>query len=343
MNEKLYYQQIDEYLETVDLQFLYGKSVLITGATGMIGSALIDLLLRNNEKQSSHIHIYALGRNYEKAAKRFNKYWSSKDFSFIQHDVVEKFPEDMFCDYIIHAASNAYPGVFAVDPVGTMAANFIGMYNILKLGRSTQVKRILYISSGEIYGDTTKNKKGESDYGYIDDMQVRSCYPISKRAAETLCVAFSKQYGISTLIVRPSHVYGPTMLDSDNRAVSSFLRDVAAGRDLVMQSEGTVIRSYTYVLDVCSALITVLAKGQSMEAYNVAGDHVVSIKQIAETIAALGHRKVIIDLPKSPDYNTLGFTTITRQVLDNRKLSSLGWKEKMDLSRGLKSTLHILA
>lgn len=341
MRWERYREQLQAYARDVNVSEGFTGNVLVTGATGMIGSALVDLLLALNDAGKSHVRVTAMGRSEEHGRQRFAWCWARYDFTFLAHDVTQPFSTEATFEFIVHAASNAYPQAFAADPVGTMTANFSGVYNLLELARSVHTKRVLYVSSAEVYGELDKPKKAETDYGFVDPLKARSCYPNSKRAAETLCVAYSEQYGINTVIVRPGHVYGPTMTDSDNRAVSEFLRCAATGTPIVMRGTGNVIRSYTYVVDVATAILTVLHKGERATAYNIADDRVdVSIRQIAKYLAELGRVPWKQEIPA--DARKLGYTTITRQVLDASRLHDLGWECRTDIRTGLRETLEML-
>lgn len=252
-----YEYHVIDMLKDIDFSFLRNKVILITGATGMIGSALVDMLLLANRYYDLQLQIYAVGRSSEHAKKRFSYSWHKPDvFHFLQHDVIDPFLCPLKVDVIVHAASNAYPAVFKDFPVETMLANFYGTHNLLNLARKNGAD-FVFISSGEVYGEIDKLVKDESDYGYVDSMEYRSCYPNSKRASETLCASYVKEYGVRALVARPSHVYGPTMTESDNRVVSDFIRRGKQGRPVVLKSTGSTVRSYTYVLDVCSGLLEI--------------------------------------------------------------------------------------
>ena len=211
---------------------------------------------------------------------------------------------------------------------------------MLDLAKQNKAK-FLFVSSGEIYGEVDKATKSEQDYGYVDSMQSRSCYPNSKRAAETLCAAFADEYGVDVVVVRLSHVYGPTMTDSDNRVSSDFIRKAKAGENLVMHSTGATVRSYTYVLDVVSGMLCALQKGKNGEAYNVADENkIVSIKQLAEITASVGDVLFYVDVS---EINDKGATSISRQVMSGNKLKALGWKCNYDFFDGVKLTLNSLS
>ena len=330
---RYYEQHVSDFFENVEMDFLQGKTVLISGVTGMIGSAIADALCMAGK----NIRVLGMGRSKERATKRFAYPWfTAENFRFIEHDVINKCFVDEPIDFVIHAASPAYPAAFAKYPVETMTANFLGTLNLLELAKENKA-RLLFVSSGEIYGEVDKDIKEEQDYGFIDSMQPRSCYPNSKRAAETLCSAYADEHGVEAVVVRLSHVYGPTMTDSDNRVSSDFIRKAKLGQNLILHSTGTTVRSYTYVLDAVSGIICALQKGKSGEAYNIADENkVVSIRQLAEITAKAGNVSFVIDVPETADK---GATSITRQVMSGGKLQDLGWKCYFDYFCGVEATL----
>ena len=283
-----------------------------------------------------------MGRNKEKLEKRFGEYAKKKEFHYILQDVVYPLEMEESFDFLIHGASNANPGEYVQHPVETMLANFDGMKNILEYARKCKAKRVLYISSSEVYGKKTDNTPyGENDYNYVDILNFRACYPSSKRAAETLCAAYKKEYGIDSVIVRPGHIYGPTMTNSDNRASSQFPRDVLEGKNIIMKSQGSQLRSYCYVLDCVSAIITVLLNGESGEAYNISNvKSIATIRQIAECFASTGKKKVVFDIPTETEKQ--GYNLMQNSSLTSDKLEQLGWHGIFDLKTGVAHTLKCL-
>lgn len=313
-------------------------NILVTGATGLVGSSIIDLLMKHTVK---NCHIYASGRNESRAKTKFSKYYGKENFHFFRYDVEKPLESEIKFDYIIHAASNASPNFFANNPVGVIMSNIIGTKNLLDYGREHGMKRFLYISSGEVYGNGDVEKWHETDSGYVDCMTMRSCYPTSKRAAETLCVAYAKQYDVDVVVARLCHTYGPNFTEQDNRAYAQFFIKALQGEDIVLKSTGDQYRSWLYVEDCASAILTILLNGQSCEAYNVADEvSCVTIKELAEKIAKLGKVKVVFDLPS--DIERKGFSVIKKATFDTSKLLDLGWKAKYSLDEGLKSTFEKL-
>ncbi len=315
---------------------LSGASILITGATGLVGSCLVDVLMAHAQRDFA---VYAAGRNAERAAERFAEYMSSHDFHFIQYDVCEPLDADIPFDYIIHAASNASPNFFASSPVEVMKSNFIGTDLLLSYGRTHGMKRFLYVSTGEVYGEGDGRVFTEDYSGYVDCTKPRSCYPSSKRASETLCASYIAEYGVDAVIARPCHVFGPHFTESDNRVYAQFIRNILHGEDIVMKSKGEQYRSWCYVVDCASALLYILLKGECGEAYNIAdGKSNITIRQLAELVAAIGKKKVVMQLP--PDSEARGYNPVTRSVYDTKKLLSLGWTPKHSMEENMITTIY---
>lgn len=341
---KLYREDLINSVSNIThIEQLNGSNILITGASGMIGSFLVDALLYCNELLSCNINIYAMGRNKISLEKRFKSYSNNPFFHILEHDVTLPISYNVMFDYIIHAASNAYPQAFSTDPIGTIMANVWGVYNLLEYSKQKGIDRFLFISSGEVYGQGSNEIDGFDEVysGYIDNLSVRSCYPNSKRTAETLCVSYMQQYNIDTIIARPCHTYGPTATLNDNRASSQFINDVINDNDIIMKTQGMQLRSYCYISDCVSGILTILINGKSGNAYNIANkESNITIRQLAETIASIAGKKVIYDLTNEAD--KLGYNPVTKSVLKADKLENLGWSAKYDIRRGINRTIEIL-
>lgn len=317
---------------------LSGTNILVTGATGLIGGCLVEALMMNPRRD---YQVYASGRNEERAKARFKDYVDNPAFHFVQYDVMQPLQSDVHFDYVIHAASNASPNFFAQKPVEVIKSNIDGVAHLMEYGLSHGMKRFLYVSSGEVYGEGDGRTFTEDYSGYVNPTSPRSCYPSSKRAAETLCVSYAAEYGADVVIARPCHTYGPHFTEQDNRVYAQFIRNVLRGEDIVMKSTGEQFRSWCYVVDCVSALLHILLKGTSGEAYNIAdADSNISIRELAETIAAIGGRKVVIDLPDADEKR--GFNPVTKSVFSTDKLNSLGWKPQNHISTGMNNTIKEL-
>lgn len=338
---KLYIEDIDRVLKhIVGIEGLYNKNILVTGATGTIGSFVADTLIRLNQKKNANNRIYLGGRSVEKLRHQFG---IQEKVFFLRYDMNDLIEFDVQIDYVIHAAGNAHPAAFNSNPVGTTMGNIESTYRLLEYLRKHGGKRLLYVSSGEVYGqgDISLESFNESYLGYVDVLAPRSCYPLSKRMTENLCSSYWKQYGVESVIVRPCHTYGPYMTKTDNRAHAQFFHNALKGENIVLKSAGTQMRSYNYVADCVAALFSVLEKGNPGESYNLANPQSrLTIAELAEKIAIAGKSKVIFEIPNLVDIANQ--SPISKQVLNSSKIEKLGWKPAFSIIEGINHTLNIL-
>ena len=318
------------------------KTILISGATGMIGSFLIDVLMN---RKDLNVHVYALGRNEEKAKNRFAEYWEDSRFDFIACNINESLdlPQVEKAEFIFHAASNTHPVAYATDPIGTVTTNIIGTNNLLEFGASHGNERFIFASSVEIYGENKGDTElfSEDYLGYIDCNTMRAGYPESKRAGESLCQAYIAQKGMDIVIPRLSRTFGPTILKSDTKAISQFIKKGVAGEDIILKSEGTQLYSYTYVADAVSGVLACLFYGACGEAYNVSDPSCdITLKDLAGVIAEFAGKQVVFEIPDAVE--SAGYSKATKALLDPKKLNALGWKAHYSMKDGLVRTIQIL-
>lgn len=339
----LYLEDI-EYVCGLNLPWekLQGKSVLLSGATGLVGSFLVDVLL----SKGIDCTVYALGRSEEKARARFSKWENDPHYIFIPYDINKPLnrPDLGTIDYVLHMASNTHPMQYSTDPIGTITTNIIGVQNMLEFAVEHHATRFVFTSSNEIYGENRGDvEMFDEDYcGYINSNTMRAGYPESKRCGEALCQAYKAQKGLDVVIPRPTRSYGPTMLMSDTKAISQFIRKGIAGEDIVLKSAGTQYYSYTYMADAVSGLLYVLLKGENGEAYNIADERSdIMLKDLAATIACIAGKKVVFEIPDAVE--AAGYSTATKARLDGSKLKDLGWSAKYDIQSGMERTILILS
>lgn len=337
MNQ-LYRSALENIVDAVEAD---GYSFLITGASGLIGSCLIDLLMLANEKGYKN-HVFALGRSAKKLEAKFSDYLNSNYFHVIEQDICSPINDNLNIDYIIHAASNADPISYAKYPVETMKTNLLGIINVLEYAILHPSCRVELLSTFEVYGDAGADEYKEDEVGFLDFNALRACYPESKRAAETIARCYNDEYNVDVTIGRLSSIYGPTMAEDDSKAHAQFLRNALAGKDIVLKSKGEQKRTYCYVLDAVTGILAILFHGKKGEAYNVSNENsIVTIAELAQIIAEECNRAVVFDIPS--EIESKGFSKPQNCILDNNKLRNLGWQAKYDIRKGIEECLSILS
>lgn len=345
--------QIPEYIEDLDyccdqplpwVEFSQ-KVVLISGATGMIGTFLVDVLMRKNE-QGLDCKVVALGRSREKAAARL-PYFERDEFQFIEANInARDFALKESVDFVIHLASTTHPVAYANEPVDTIESNIMGLSNLLGcLASQERAKegRALFASSVEVYGENRCDTElfDEKYSGYIDCNTLRAGYTESKRLGEAMCQAYIKQYGLDIIIPRLPRTYGPTMLWSDTKAISQFIKNGIQGEDIVLKSKGDQLYSYLYVADTVSAILWCLLEGSSGEAYNAADWRSdITLAKLASCVAGVSGTEVVFDLPDATE--AAGYSKATKALMNADKLKALGWTAGFDIGEGVKRTMSIL-
>ncbi|MBW1640526.1 NAD-dependent epimerase/dehydratase family protein [Microbacterium resistens] len=323
---------------------LFGASVLVTGASGMLPSYTVLTLLTLNDRHDAGITVYGLVRNGEKARTVLADIIDRSDFHLVVQDVSEPLTLDAPIDYVVHGASAARPSSHAADPVGTIRANLTGTFNMLDLCVRKQTRGFVFMSSAEVYGAQPEGTEliSENSYGGIDVLNPRACYSEGKRAAETISVAYAAQYGLTCRIVRFGHIYGPGMALDDGRVQADFAANVVNGRDIVLNSDGTAVRTYTYVSDAIAGMFTALLRGTET-AYNVADPAgLVSIRRLAELFTHV-RPELGLKLIFTNEADSRVFHPVKAQGLDSARLAALGWKAEVSLPSGLERMVTALS
>ena len=321
---------------------LKSSSILLSGATGLIGSLLVDAILYKNAHDGLDCRVIALGRSREKAQARFGYCWDDPCFQFIECDINQ--PAALpAADYVLHLASHTHPVAYATDPIGTITANIVGTQNMLDVAVRSGAKRFLFASSNEVYGENRGDAElfDEAYCGYIDCNTLRAGYPESKRCGEALCQAYKRQKGLDVVIARLTRSFGPTLQMDDTKALTQFLKNGLHKENIVLKSAGTQYYSYTYAADAVTGLLTVLLKGENGAAYNVADTSCdIRLRDLAKMIAELSGTEVVFDLPSETE--AAGFSKATKARLDGSRLRALGWRVQYSLQEAIGQTLQIM-
>lgn len=334
---KKYLNEISLFSNSLDLSFFDNKSILISGACGLVMSYFIDTLLAHKDL---NCRIFAIIYS-DTDKERFSS--CDKRLNFLYGDVTDLnvfkgFNEKV--DIIISGASIVDPKGYKEKPIETMTINILGTKNLLDIASRNNAVFLL-ISSCEVYGISGEDSLSEESYGIVDPLDVRSCYNESKRASETLAVSYATEKGIKCLIARLSRTFGPTQSPKDTKALSQFMRNAILGENIVLKSDGEQIFSYTYVQDIVRGLLVILTKGSNMNAYNVCNRETLRLKEIAEICSSYKNEKVSFDL-SDDGLNKAGYSKTRFAIQDPSKLEELGFKAVVPLKDAILNTIEIL-
>lgn len=323
---------------------LEGKTLFLSGASGMLGSFLIDVLMKRNQglEPSCRCRLIALSRNEAVLRERFSRWAEMEELQMIAGDVSHPLPADIKADYFIHAASTTHPRAYSTEPINTVLSNILGTRNMLDAAAICGA-RFLLLSSVEIYGEN----RGDCEYftedycGYLNCNTLRAGYPEAKRVSEAMCQAWIQEKGVDACIVRLPRSYGPTMRMSDSKAIAQFIKNGLLGEDIVLKSAGTQNYSYLYTYDAVMGLLLLLLKGECGSAYNL-GDKGsdITLRDLAKTIASVCGCHVTFGEADSTE--SKGYSTATKALMDASKARELGWESEYTLASGMGETVSIL-
>lgn len=305
---------------------LEGKTIAITGSTGLLGACMVHCLLALKAQRGVNLHVVAIARNMEKAVRLFGE--EREELSYYQYDFssTEPFQPKRKVDYLFHFAAPTASKDFVEKPVETMNTVYMGMQNILNYAEQTKLESLVLASTLEVYGTITDDSTPltEDKQGYLDPMATRSSYPLAKRAAEALCHNYAVEKQVKVKVARLAQTFGAGVSKQDNRVFAQFARSVIHDEDIILHTTGELSRCYCYTTDAISAMLYILLKGEDGTAYNVANEATyISIRQMAELVAKTfnpDHVHVVIEKQEG-----LGYSPTTKLRLDTQRIQSLGW------------------
>lgn len=341
----IFTEDIEQICALPLMEELRGKTVLVTGATGLIGQTIVSALLRCGENEKPEeakepVHVIACVRDEDKARRMFGSA-DRGNLQLLISDILSM-PTDRLTqrvDYMIHAASQTSSRAFVDEPVETIFTAIDGTRRALQFAKNNDVKCFVYLSTMEVYGTPSDDEKIDEKHGTdLDTMQPRSCYPESKRLCEILCASWQKEYGLPVRVLRLTQTFGPGVRCDDGRVFAEFARCAMEKRDIVLKTAGLTCRSYLYTADAASAILTVMLRGEDGQAYNAANESTYcSIREMAELVAAeCADGKIGVRIEAAEDPSKLGYAPTLHMNLDTSKLRALGWKP----SRGLADTFR---
>jgi UDP-glucuronate decarboxylase len=301
--------------------------ILLTGAAGFLGSHLSERLVLEGH------HVFGLDDLSTGSLKNLENLRDNSNFTFIEHDVRE--PISLEVDAILNFACPASPVHYQADPVRTIETNFLGIINLLHLARNTGAK-ILQASTSEVYGDPTESPQKETYWGNVNPIGIRSCYDEGKRAAETLCFDYKRQYGVDARVIRIFNTYGPNMAIGDGRVVSNFIVQALRGEDITIYGDGSQTRSFCYVTDLVDGIYRMLTHPELQNSpINLGNPHEFSMLELAKLVIEQTNSKskiTFLDLPQDDPKQRKPDISLAKLVLN--------WKPSIELRAGVQKTIN---
>lgn len=320
MNNSIFEEDIKNIINDFDMSVFDGKTILVTGATGLIGKLCVKSLLNSGY----NTQVIALVRDEEKAKNIFGE---SKRLTYLVQDINQRINTTKRVDYIIHAASTTSSKDFVEKPVETIYTAINGSRNVLEFAKNKRLEGMVYLSSLEIYGVNEKENIKERDYGYIDILNPRSSYSESKKMVETMCISYGTEYGVPVKIARLAQTFGAGVSISDNRVFAQFAKAIINKENIVLHTKGETKRNYCYTTDAVRGIFTILTKGENNNAYNVANEN--SYCSISEMAHLLENEYTKVEY-KIDEVNR-GYNPTVKIALNTEKLNALGWEAKVNL------------
>lgn len=320
MNNSIFEEDIKNIINYFDMSVFDGKTILVTGATGLIGKLCVKSLLNSGY----NTQVIALVRDEEKAKNIFGE---SKRLTYLVQDINQRINTTRRVDYIIHAASTTSSKDFVEKPVETIYTAINGSRNVLEFAKNKRLEGMVYLSSLEIYGVNEKENIKERNYGYIDILNPRSSYSESKKMVETMCISYGTEYGVPVKIARLAQTFGAGVSISDNRVFAQFAKAIINKENIILHTKGETKRNYCYTTDAVRGIFTILTKGENNNAYNVANEN--SYCSISEMAHLLENEYTKVEY-KIDEVNR-GYNPTVKIALNTKKLNALGWEAKVNL------------
>lgn len=321
---------------SIPWHLLEGKTVLVTGATGLVGSNVVNALLYQGMERGTGCRVVAPVRDISKAEALFCRQLLDCPgrLTLVQGDVSVPLSVPGNVDYIVHGASQTASAAFISNPVQTIETAVLGTRHILELALEKNVKSLVYLSSMEAYGSPHDEiPLTEDSPAYFDSMSPRSCYPESKRMCEALCCAYAQQYNVPAKVIRLAQTFGPGVRKEDTRVFVDFAKKALAGEDIILRTKGDSCRMYLYTMDAVAAILSVLLCGETGACYNAANKNTYcSIREMAELVShtlSQGRSRVTV---QTDDEASKIYPPAHKLYLDTGKLERLGWHARFALA-----------
>lgn len=328
MEDIIFEEDVKNIIKDFDMSVFDSKTVLVTGATGLLGKLCVKSLLSSG----FNTQVIALVRNKEKAVSIFGEI---KNLTYLVQDINSKIQTERKVDYIIHTANTTSSKDFVEKPVETIYTVVNGTRNVLEIAKNKKISGMVYLSSLEVYGTQDKEDIKEEDYGFIDILNPRSSYSEGKKMAETLCISYGNEYNVPVKIVRLAQTFGAGVPISDNRVFAQFAKSVINKENITLFTKGETKRNYCYTSDAVTGIFTVLTKGEKNNAYNIANKN--TYISIADMAKSLENNSTKINF--QIDNENRGFNPTVKINLNTEKLEKLGWTAKVNLDKMFERTI----
>lgn len=337
MRSKYLQEDLKILADYLNMNGFAGSTLLVTGATGLLGSLCLKSVYEYNKRYAPIIQAIAFCRSSEKVKSVFEDELNSNggvdNIQFVYQDICDPIPETLSCDYIIHTANSTTSKYFMTNPVEVIDSIYTGTKCVLDFALSKKVKGVVYLSSMEVFGRVDcSDRIGEDELGYLDIHNIRSCYSEGKRLAELICKAYAEEYGVPVRTARLSQTFGAGIPKTENRVFAQFARSAVKGGNIVMHTMGQSFGNYCYTRDTLKAIFLLLKNGGSGDSYTIVNEETTrSIAEMAQMVAeefSKGMSKVVFDIPEGNEY---GYAPDTKMQLSSKKMESLGWKPEVPL------------